>query len=219
MQVPALSRRVAQPQEREGQDDTYEQVEGLVIYWGGGACVDACLSPLQAQYNPIAFGIIAGGTVPLGDFGDAVKTGWHAGALAQWNGAAFPLGIRGEVVYHSLGSESGTFEDVDFDIITATVNGVFMFPMSGPATVRPYIIGGGGLYRVGCSDCGDLDSENKGGINAGAGVQIPLSGFTSLIEGRWHMIFDSDDTHRGRLEHDLYFTIGRIAFQIGLPHR
>ena len=69
-----------------------------------------------------------------------------------------------------------------------------MFPMTEPATVRPYIIGGGGLYRVGCSDCGDLDSQNKGGINAGAGVQIPLSGFTSLIEGRWHMIFDSEDT-------------------------
>ena len=149
---------------------------------------------VQAQYNPIAFGIIAGASVPLGDFGDAVKTGWHAGALAQWNGAAFPLGIRGEVVYHSLGSESGTFEDVDFNIITATVNGVFMFPMTEPATVRPYIIGGGGLYRVGCSDCGDLDSENKGGINVGAGIEVPLSGFTSIIEARWHMIFDSEDT-------------------------
>ena len=149
---------------------------------------------VQAQYNPIAFGIVAGATVPLGDFGDAVKTGWHAGVLAQWNGAAFPLGIRGEVVYHSLGSESGTFEDVDFNILTATVNGVFMFPMSGVPTVRPYIIGGGGLYRVGCSDCGDLDSENKGGINIGAGIEVPLSGFTSIIEARWHMIFDNDDT-------------------------
>ena len=149
---------------------------------------------VQAQYNPIAFGIVAGATVPLGDFGDVTKTGWHAGALAQWTGAAFPLGIRGEVVYHSLGSESGTFEDVDFNILTATVNGVFMFPMSGVNTVRPYIIGGGGLYRVGCSDCGDLDSENKGGINVGAGIEVPLSGFTSIIEARWHMIFDSDDT-------------------------
>jgi outer membrane protein with beta-barrel domain len=152
------------------------------------------VSSLQAQANPIAFGIVAGASVPLGDFGDAVKMGWHAGGLVQWNGAAFPLGIRGEVVYHSFGSEQDAGEDVDFNILTATVNGVFMFPMTEPATVRPYIIGGGGLYRVGCSDCGGLDAENKGGINIGAGVQIPLSGFTSIIEARWHMIFDSDDT-------------------------
>ena len=155
------------------------------------------LSPLQGQANPIAFGIVAGASVPLGDFGDAVKMGWHAGALAQWNGAAFPLGIRGEVVYHSFGSEQGALEDVDFNIITATVNGVFMFPMTEPATVRPYIIGGGGLYRVGCSDCGGLDSQNKGGINIGAGIQVPLSGFTSIIEARWHMIFDNDSDIEG----------------------
>lgn len=151
------------------------------------------MSPLQAQGNPIAFGVVAGATVPLGDFGDAVKMGWHAGALAEWNGPYFPLGIRGEVVYHSFGSEQDVGEDVDFNILTATVNGVFRFPMTEPATVRPYIIGGGGLYRVGCSDCGGFESENKGGINIGAGVQVPLSGFTSIIEARWHMIFDSSD--------------------------
>lgn len=154
------------------------------------------LNPLQAQANPIAFGVIAGASVPLGDFGDFAKTGWHAGGLVQWNGPAIPLGIRGEVVYHSFGSETTVgADDVDFSLITATVNGVFMFPMTEPATVRPYIIGGGGWYREDCSDCGaSSDAENKGGINVGAGVQIPLSGFTSLIEGRWHMIFDSDDT-------------------------
>lgn len=151
------------------------------------------LSPLQAQGNPIAFGVVAGATFPLGDFGDAVKTGWHAGGLLEWNGPYFPLGIRGEVVYHSFGSEQDVGEDVDFNILTATVNGVFRFPMTEPATVRPYIIGGGGLYRVGCSDCGGFESENKGGINIGAGVQVPLSGFTSIIEARWHMIFDSSD--------------------------
>jgi opacity protein-like surface antigen len=154
------------------------------------------VSALQAQANPIAFGVVAGASVPLGDFGDFAKTGWHAGGLVQWNGAAFPLGIRGEVVYHSFGSEQTVGgEDVDFNLLTATVNGVFMFPMTEPATVRPYIIGGGGLYREDCSDCGESsEAENKAGIDIGAGVQIPLSGFTSLIEARWHMIFDSEDT-------------------------
>lgn len=150
------------------------------------------LSPLQAQANPIAFGVVAGASFPIGDFGDAANTGWHAGGLLQWRGPLFPIGIRGEVVYHRFGSK---FDDnVSLNVLTATVNGVFMFPVTEPATVRPYIIGGGGLYRVGCSDCGGLDSESNGGINLGAGIEVPLSGFTSIIEARWHMIFDSDDS-------------------------
>jgi hypothetical protein len=153
------------------------------------------VSTLQAQANPIAFGIVAGASVPLGDFGDAAKMGWHAGGLLEWNGASFPLGIRGEVVYHSFDSELD--EDVGLNILTATLNGVWRFPMTEPATVRPYIIGGGGWYRVGCSDCGGLDAENKGGINIGAGIQVPLSGFTSIIEARWHMVFDSDSDIEG----------------------
>ncbi len=145
---------------------------------------------VQAQYNPIAFGIVAGASFPISDLGDAANTGWHVGGLVQWQGPAFPIGIRGEVVYHKFDSKLD--DNASLNVLTATVNGVFMFPVTEPATVRPYIIGGGGLYRVGCSDCGGLDSENKGGINLGAGIQVPLSGFTSIIEARWHMIFDSD---------------------------
>lgn len=150
------------------------------------------VSGLQGQANPIAFGVVAGASIPLGDFGDAANTGWHAGGLVQWNGPVFPIGIRGEVVYHSFDSKLD--DQVGLNIFAATLNGVWVFPMTEPATVRPYIIGGGGLYRVGCSDCGGLDAENKGGINIGGGIQVPLSGFTSIIEARWHIVFDSDDT-------------------------
>jgi len=149
------------------------------------------LSPLQAQGNPIAFGVVAGASFPISDFGDAANTGWHAGGLLQWRGPFFPLGIRGEVVYHQF--ESKFDDEAKLTLLTALVNGVWTFPVTEPATIRPYIIGGGGLYRVGCSDCGGLDSENKGGINLGGGIEFPLSGFTSIIEARWHMIFDKED--------------------------
>lgn len=150
---------------------------------------------LEAQANPVAIGIVAGGSVPLGDFGDNAKTGWHAGGLVEWNGPVFPLGIRGEVVYHRF--ESKQSNDAKLNLLTALVNGVWVFPTTEPATVRPYIIGGGGLYREGCSDCGGADSENKFGLNIGGGIQVPLSGFTSIIEARFHLIFDSDDAVAG----------------------
>lgn len=146
---------------------------------------------LEAQANPIAFGVVAGASIPLGDFGDFAETGWHAGGFLQWDGPTFPLGIRGEVSYHEFGVKD--VDDFHLDIITATLNGVWLFPMTEPATVRPYIIGGGGWYRESCDDCPGDESDNHGGLNIGAGIQVPLSGFTSIIEARWHIVFDSDD--------------------------
>ncbi len=176
-----------------------EKMKGTGILRGwtlvGAVAVASMLGvrTVQAQYNPIAFGIVAGASIPLGDFGDFVETGWHAGVLAQWNGPAVPIGIRGEVVYHQFGSKD--VSDAHLNLLTATLNGVWTFPMTEPATVRPYIIGGGGLYRESCSDCNE--SSNHGGLNVGAGIQVPLSGFTSIIEARWHIIFDSDSDIEG----------------------
>jgi hypothetical protein len=172
------------------------------IRWKGWSFIGAAAlaltlaaSPLQAQANPIAVGIVAGASFPLSDFGDAANTGWHAGGLLEWNGPVFPLGVRGEVVYHRFDSKQSS--DASLNLLTATLNGVWMFPMTEPVTVRPYLIGGGGWYREGCSDCGNADSENKFGANIGAGLQVPLSGFTSLIEARFHIIFDSDSDIAG----------------------
>ena len=53
---------------------------------------------VQAQYNPIAFGVVAGASIPVGDFSDGAEIGWHAGALIEWHGPSLPVGVRGEAV-------------------------------------------------------------------------------------------------------------------------
>jgi hypothetical protein len=55
--------------------------------------------------------------------------------------------------------------------------------------VRPYIIGGGGIYNERCDQC---EAQTKFGINGGVGITVPLSGFSTMIEARYHLIFDSD---------------------------
>jgi len=137
--------------------------------------------------SPVTFGVVAGASIPLGDFGDFAETGWHAGALVEWNSPVFPLGIRVDGVYHAFGDKS-TVES-NASIVAGTVNGVWLFPMTQPSTVRPYLIGGGGIYNERCDGC---ESQTKFGLNGGAGVSIPLSGFTSIIEARFHIVFDSD---------------------------
>ena len=143
-----------------------------------------------AQSSPIAFGITAGATKAVGDGSDGINLGYHAGALVQWNGPTLPVGIRGDVVYHRF-----SFKDVDGaseSITGGTVNAVYSFPMDKGAQITPYLIGGVGFYHASfsCSDCGESDaSDNKFGINGGAGVTIPLSGFSTFIEARYHNIF------------------------------
>ncbi|MEO7501944.1 MAG: outer membrane beta-barrel protein [Gemmatimonadaceae bacterium] len=155
---------------------------------------------MQAQYNPIAFGIVAGASIPVGDFSDGAEIGWHAGALIEWRGPSLPVGVRGEAVYHRFASkDDGSDIDGHASIIAGTLNAVLAMPMQG-ATAQPYLIGGVGVYneRVSCDDCAgsgvDIsDSQTKFGLNAGAGVSFPLSGFTSIIEARFHIVFDSED--------------------------
>jgi hypothetical protein len=158
-------------------------------------------SPLLAQEgvgmgsyaNPVSFGIFAGGTVPLGDFADFASTGWHVGALLQWNSPSLPIGIRVDGAYHNFGVDS-EFENQDASpsMIVGTINGVWMFPST--STVRPYLIGGGGIYNERCNQC---ESQTKPGLNGGIGVTVPLSGITTIIEARFHMVFDSEDITGG----------------------
>jgi hypothetical protein len=139
--------------------------------------------------NPLSFGAFAGASIPTGDFGDFGGTGWHAGGMVQWNSPTAPFGFRFDGAYHKFAdnSEPGNYPS----IINGTANGILTFPMAS-STVRPYIIGGIGIYNERCTQC---NSQTRAGLNAGAGINVPLSGFATIIEGRFHLVFDSDQGH------------------------
>ncbi|HUQ18492.1 MAG TPA: outer membrane beta-barrel protein [Gemmatimonadaceae bacterium] len=149
-------------------------------------------SPLVAQEgegmgsysNPVSFGIFAGASVPLGDFSDNFAgTGFHIGGLLQWNSPTAPIGLRIDGAYHKFGN-SGT-STADPSMVVGTVNGMYLFPST--STVRPYIIGGAGVYNERCDLC---DAQTKFGVNGGIGINVPLSGLSTIIEARFHYVFD-----------------------------
>jgi len=153
--------------------------------------------------SPIGFGVFAGASVPVGDFGNVGGTGWHAGALVDWRSPLFPVGIRGDLAYDQFGSKNNFTPK----LVVGTLNLVWSFPVSAESAVSPYVIGGGGFYneRGSCTNCNNqqIISETHFGLNGGAGVMVPLSGFGSLIEARYHLIFDSDPT----TSNSAYFTL------------
>jgi hypothetical protein len=134
---------------------------------------------LQAQTSLI---FAAGATMPLGSTGDAVESGYHATIGLGIKPPLAPLGARIEGMFNQMDSKSAL--DISSRILALTANGTWT------AAPQAYVIGGLGLYNMGCSGsaCGGADAENKVGFNIGGGLNIPLTGLGVFVEARLHFI-------------------------------
>ena len=149
-------------------------------------------SAAHAQ-TPVSFGLGGGATLPLGDFGDAAKTGFHGMGLVEFQPAGLPVGIRFDASYHRIGF-SDLFEDVvgagNHQIIMGTLNGVYTFTTAAESKFHPYIVAGVGAYNAKANvEDADNNSETKFGINGGAGFNFGMGSASVFLEGRFHNIF------------------------------
>lgn len=144
--------------------------------------------PAQAQRRA-SVGFAAGASVPVGDLGDGVSTGFHVlGTLAVSGTASSPLGFRVDGMYNSLsGKNSGP------DVNVWTVNGNLVYAFPGGMTATPYIIAGAGWYNSKADESG-AESSSDLGINAGIGARFALSGFSTFAEVRFHNIFSDPNS-------------------------
>ena len=156
---------------------------------------------LRAQGAEFSLG--GGVGVPLGDFDDAAKTGWHGLAAVSFVPTGWPVGIQIDGSYQQFNLDDAAFPGftgLKNRFLMGTGNLVFKFKTSEESTFRPYIIGGGGVYNskiTGSDDPSDIlpGGETKFGLNAGAGFDIKTSGIGLFLEGRFHDVFtDGADT-------------------------
>jgi hypothetical protein len=173
---------------------------GAVVLSASALAAQGGMSPgVERQWS---FGITGGATFPSGDFGERAGTGYNVGALIEYKPAPGPLSIRIEGDYQAFGesddlSAAGT--SADFSIIRGTGAFVWRFPMEA-TTVRPYLTGGAGVYWLDAESEGPIlevsGSETKFGLNGGFGIELPLTGLTTFIEGSFHTVFtDGDNTY------------------------
>ena len=125
---------------------------------------------------------LGGGTsLPTGDLGDATAAGWHGQISMGYRPPMFPLGFRVDGGYHDLGGETvGARRGSDFRAISVTGNVVLEAPTMA---VRPYVIGGAGLYNTKLQG---LASRNNVGLNGGVGLKFRLMDLESFVEARYH---------------------------------
>src|SRR5262245_31793383 len=99
----------------------------------------------EAQSNRITVGAGGGIAIPLGDYSDATKTGWDLTGAVQVKPATSPVGFQID----------GTYQENKLDPSSAgkdrwfygTGNIVFWLPVAEVTRIRPYLLGGGGIYN------------------------------------------------------------------------
>lgn len=145
-------------------------------------------SALEAQMaRPVTFGIGAGLTIPTGDAGDFLESGYHFQGMVGFRAPMFPVGLRADVMYHTLEFSEAT--DVSLNTLAGTLNA--MFDMGG-MMAAPYLTAGVGMYNLD-TDIEGAESTTDFGLNGGAGIRFNLSGFDTFLEARYHHIMSEGD--------------------------
>jgi len=148
-------------------------------------------SSAHAQ-TPVQFGIGGGVTIPLSDFADQAKLGFHGLAMVEFRPASLPIGIRVDGMYNRNDFKDEVGVDGNFQTISGTLNAVYTFTTAAESKFHPYLIAGGGAYNFKANvDGADDNSETKFGANAGAGFNMMVGSAAVFLEGRFHNIFTS----------------------------
>lgn len=164
----------------------------LVALVSAALAVVPTMLSAQATQRP-TFGISGGAAIPVGDFSDAVNTGFNVAGHIGIKPGMSPVGLRFEGMYNQF-DVKGSGNDLKAKILAGTANIVLM-QAAAPGAVRPYFIGGLGVYNLKLSSDAlnaSSDSKTKFGLNGGAGIDMALSGLNVFVEGRYHHVFTKD---------------------------
>ncbi|HEY0241195.1 MAG TPA: outer membrane beta-barrel protein [Gemmatimonadaceae bacterium] len=134
----------------------------------------------------ISIGISGGAAIPVGDLGEDYSTGYNGTLSLMFQSVGSPIGLRVDGMYNKLSAQDDRVVPLP-DIILTSANANLTYALPGVG-IRPYLIGGGGIYGY-KSDVSGAETKTKFGVNGGIGASFPLSGFTTFIEARYHHIF------------------------------
>jgi hypothetical protein len=159
---------------------------------GMALMVSAGTAPALAQGAEFALG--GGVTLPLGNFDDASKLGWHGTGAVSFVPQNLPVGFQIDGSFSRLSDETPL--DIQSQLLYGTANVVYKFEVSEETKFRPYLIGGGGVYNLDAK--GDdvpagVESVTKFGLNAGAGFDFKAGAAGVFVEGRFHNVFTEGD--------------------------
>ena len=158
----------------------------------GATILCATRGSAQSTNYILSVGVGGGASIPTGNGGNTVKTGYNgqAYALVQLPGflaLRFNFGYQKFEYQNVLNAPSGAQE------ILSGVGGLQINLLHGP--VRPYLTAGVGAFDLrGLSDSsqGSQASKINFGIDAGAGLALALGRVSAFVEGRVQNVYTKD---------------------------
>ena len=148
------------------------------------------------------FGLGGGLMAPVGDYhatasGQGFNTAWHGLALLAFKLPALPVGFRIDATYgansandrlkDTLSAALGQPTDEKTKLAGVSVN--VTYPAARSAPVRPYAIGGVGLYHTTISTSTSASTGDRAATklawNLGGGLAFALRGVTLFFEARY----------------------------------
>jgi hypothetical protein len=165
--------------------------------------------------RPISIGISGGAAMPSGELSNGKSTGFTGtntgyditGSVA-FAFPALPFNLRLDANYNKFGTRNLSFADVvpvaagtestqaplphgynaDVHVTSFTANVLYSLPLP-TVMIRPYLIGGGGIYSVVQEPTvGDNYSQTNAGYDLGAGAALPLGAFHAFVEARYQRV-------------------------------
>lgn len=163
---------------------------GLVAALAAPAALSA-----QTSEKPVSIGVSGGLSLPTGDFGEGLNSGYNVTGHVYFKPASLQsIRLRADVSFDRF-SVDGL--DANFRTLGLVGNAIYDFPTASSSMIKPYLVGGLGLFNSKYSQSiGEIEgssSDSNLGIQAGAGVAFQLSGFSTFAEARLVNIF-SDNT-------------------------
>ena len=154
------------------------------------------ITPSSASAQAIAMlGLSAGAAVPMGKLSDTHSTGFNTMvSLGFGGGEEIPVSLRFDGAYTKFNGSTTNGTTVEgLRVWSGNVNAIVSVP--GGEVIRPYVLGGGGVFNIKSSAAG-ASSATDFGFTGGVGIGFDLSGFNTFAEARVHHIFTSNGATR-----------------------
>ena len=144
---------------------------------GPGSAPAAPAPRTQSDFYVPLYGVTAGIAIPIGRLSDDHAAGYALGGVVEYAVSGQPYSLRGEVNYQRFALKEGhSGNDVNLLSLGTTI--VYRLQKS---TTQTFVSGGIAVYNA-------TKEGTRPGFNAGAGVEIPLTGFSAVAEARMHVM-------------------------------
>ncbi len=139
------------------------------------------LSASSAQAQSITLGVGGGATLPMGDFNDVAKLGWHGMANVGY-GLPSGLGFRGEFFYGQ-----NTVDGVDGKVKLSGAMASVTYDIQSAGGIKPYVLGGVGYHKVQIDITGGGSGDDSAiSFGGGAGLKFKAGSDSNFfVEARY----------------------------------